>query len=138
LIARTNGNDSLTSTLDKVVAFDPIDKTIIKTIDLKRQSMPAKAMVWHNGKLYINFFDDRNLNYTGDSIGILDPSTEKIRILKGFKGPSAILPVGNKIYISNNDTGVVDVLDIKTKKKLTSIEVGKWPVGLIYMGSEIN
>lgn len=121
---------------DKVVIFDPEKGKIIKTIELEQQSMSANRLLLHNSKLYINFFNDANPQQsTGDTIGILDLKTEKMRTIKGFKGPSWVLPTGDRIYVANHDSNSVDVIDEKTGRKLSAIKVGEVPLSMVYVGT---
>ncbi|MDI6815793.1 MAG: hypothetical protein QME41_01185 [Actinomycetota bacterium] len=130
LISRSTGHGFQESPIDKVVVFNPVGKSIVKTIDLEKQSMSANSMVWYDDKLYITYFSGEDLSRTGDSISIVDPSTGTMDIIKGFKGPHLVLPVKDKIFVANYDNGTVDVLDIKSRERLSSIKVGGWPEDL--------
>lgn len=119
---------------DTIVVFDPIKKKIVKKIELARQMESGYRTVFSQNKLYICFFDPTVPDQSsGNSIGILDLRTEKMRVIKGFRGPVSILPVNGKIYVGNYDNDTVVAVDEKTGKKLGSVKVGKWPEDMEYI-----
>ncbi len=124
--------DKNKSQVDQVVIFDPKKKTVIRTIDLPIQPMPIGRMILDDDRLYFTYFTEADLSYTGDTIGIFDLKTDKFETIKGFDGPSVILAAEDKIFVANYDTGIIDALDKKTKKKIGSVKVGGWPRDMAY------
>lgn len=121
--------------LYEVVVFNPEERKIIKKIDLSELKFldgKPSFILWKDNKLFVSFFDGRNLS--GNAIAIINPVSGKVEaILEGFDEPSCLLVQDNKLYIGEYSNRRLSVVDLTTHQVLKKIQLGGRPIDLLYV-----
>lgn len=122
---------------DLVVVFRPEERRVVKVVPLPEQPVPAQSMIWHQGKLYVAYYDDDSL--AGDTLAVFDAKTfEPIKVLRDFPGPVDLEADADRLFVlcnhnSNDVNGSVEIVDLNNLKVMKSISVGKRPKRIVIL-----
>ncbi len=120
---------------DTIVVFKPEELLITDVVSLPAQSEPAGGILYHNGMLYISYYDQDSMK-GGDIVVYETKSFSPVKVLNGFDGPvDMTINEGNLFVLcngnSNTKDGRVAVVDIDKMQVINSIPVGGNPLRIV-------